>query len=67
MHFVDIYWLILPLHDTMGMRPHWVDVGAVLFVGGLSCAWVVQSYFRVEPIPRHDPELAEGLEYEAAV
>jgi hypothetical protein len=66
MHFVDLYWLVLPLHDTAGVRPHWTDLGAVLLVGGLSCAWMVRCYFSAEPVPLHDPLLAEGLDYEAA-
>jgi hypothetical protein len=66
MHFVDLTWLVLPLYDTTGVRPHWVDLGALLLVGGLSCAWIVRSYFAVAPVPVHDPDLAEGLDYEAA-
>src|SRR5581483_8782072 len=40
MHYVDVYWLVLPVCDTAGFRPHWTDPSAVLFVGGLSCAWI---------------------------
>ncbi len=67
MHFVDIYWLIMPVHDRGGVVPHWTDGGAILFVGGLSCAWIVHRYFGASPLPLHDPELAEGINYEAAV
>jgi hypothetical protein len=67
MHFVDIYWLVLPVCDTTGVRPHWLDLGAILFVGGLSCAWIARRYFSAPPLPLHDPEMAEGLGYEAAV
>ena len=67
MHYVDVYWLILPVHDVAGVRPHWVDLGAVLFVGGTSCAWITRRYFAAPPLPVHDPDLAEGLDYEAAV
>jgi len=67
MHFVDVYWLILPVYDRAGARPHWLDLGAVLFVGGVSCAWITRRYFSAPPLPLHDPDLAEGLDYEAAV
>jgi hypothetical protein len=67
MHFVDVYWLIMPVHDGAGVRPHWLDAGAILFVGGLSCAWIVRRYFSAAPLPLHVPELAEGINYEAAV
>jgi hypothetical protein len=66
-HFVDIYWLVLPVYDSAGVRPSWLDLGAVFFVGGLSCAGITRRYFSAPPLPLHDPELAEGLGYEAAV
>jgi hypothetical protein len=67
MHFGDVYWQVLPVHDAAGMRPHWLDLGAALFVGGLSCAWVISRYGNASPLPLHVPELADGLDYEAAV
>jgi hypothetical protein len=67
MHFLDVYWQVLPVHDRAGIRPHWLDLGAVLFVGGLSCAWVVRRYQNASPLPLHVPELTDGLDYEAAV
>jgi len=67
MHAVDIYWLVLPVHDVSGVRPHWVDVAALAFVGGLSCAWVTVRYRAAAPMPRFVPGLAEGIHYEAAL
>jgi hypothetical protein len=67
MHYLDVYWQVLPVHDVAGMRPHWLDLAAALFVGGLSCAWIVRRYASAAPLPLHVPELAEGLDYEAAV
>lgn len=67
MHFVDVYWLVMPAHDPSGVRPHWLDLAAILFVGGLSTALVVSRYFRVAPLPAHDPELVSGLGYEALI
>lgn len=67
MHFLDVYWQVLPVHDEAGVRPHWLDLGAILFVGGVSCALVVRRYGAAPPLPLHVPELAEGLDYEAAV
>ncbi|MGD0674200.1 MAG: hypothetical protein ABSC94_02200 [Polyangiaceae bacterium] len=66
MHFVDVYWLVMPNVDPAGVRPHWLDLAAVLFVGGLSSGWIVNRYFHLAPLPIHDPELAAGLSYEAS-
>jgi hypothetical protein len=67
MHFVDVYWLIMPVHDPSGLRPHWLDLAAILFIGGLSSAYVVTRYFQAAPLPAHDPELVAGLGYEASI
>ena len=67
MHLVDVYWLVLPTRDPRGVRPAFADLGALLFVGGLSCLWGVVAHRRAAPLPRHAPELAKGLDYEAAV
>jgi hypothetical protein len=65
MHYVDVYWLVMPVHDSRGLRPHWLDLGAVLFFGGLYAAWITRRYATAPALPRHVPELARGLEYEA--
>jgi hypothetical protein len=67
MHYVDVYWLVLPVHDARGADPDWLDLGAILFVGGVSCAWIARRWAGAPPLPRHAPDLAEGLSYEAAL
>jgi hypothetical protein len=67
MHYVDVYWLVMPVHEPGGFRPHWADLGPILLFGGLSCAWIVRSYMAAPPLPLEDPALREGLDYEAAV
>jgi hypothetical protein len=67
MHFVDVYWLVMPVQSPAGVSPHWLDLAAILLVGGLSSAWVIHRYFTAAPIPLHDPNLAQGLDYEAAI
>ena len=67
MHYVDTYWQIFPVRDRAGVRPHWLDLAALLLVGGASCAWILVRYRAAPPMPLHAPELAEGLTYEASV
>jgi hypothetical protein len=38
MHFVDVYWLVLPVAHPDGLRLHWLDIAAVLAVTGLATA-----------------------------
>ena len=69
MHVVDVYWLVMPVCDRSGARPQWLwlDLAAFAAVGGVSWVWVARRYRRVPALPVHDPELAEGLGYEAAL
>jgi hypothetical protein len=66
MHFVDVYWLVIPAYDAVSARPHWLDVAAFLFFAGLSSAWMANRYARVAPLPLHDPQLVAALKYEAS-
>jgi hypothetical protein len=66
MHYVDVYWMVMPARDVDGARPSWLDVAAALFIGGLTCAWITRSYFARPALPPNAPDLAEGLQYEAA-
>jgi len=63
-HYVDIYWVVMPTLSPAGPRPSWMDLAAFLGVGGISVAWVV-SRLRGHPIlPARDPYLADSLHYE---
>ncbi len=67
MHWVDTYWMILPVQDVAGVRLRWVDAAALVFVGGVSSAWVTLRHRTAAPLPRQVPELSEGVNYEAAL
>lgn len=63
MHYVDLYWIVLPALHPEGFVPHWLDLAALLGVGGVVTgfgAWRLRSR-RV--VPTDDPRLAAALEY----
>jgi len=63
-HYVDIYWVVMPTLSPGGPSPSWMDLAAFLGVGGISVAWVI-SRLRGHPIlPASDPFLADSLHYE---
>ena len=63
-HYVDIYWVVMPPYSPSGPRPNWMDLAALAGVGGVALAFVV-SRLRGHPlIPARDPGLAESLRYE---
>jgi hypothetical protein len=63
-HYVDVYWVVMPSLSPEGPRPSWMDLAAFVGVGGTCVAWVV-SRMRGHPIlPARDPYLADSLRYE---
>jgi hypothetical protein len=61
MHYLDVYWLVMPAHHPGGLSPHWLDLAALAGVGGMAttmAAW--RQYGRsllVEGHPRMDRAL----------
>jgi hypothetical protein len=64
-HYLDVYWVVLPqLHAAF--HPHWLDVAALLFVGGASTLSAILRARGEPSMPQGDPRLQAGLDYEAA-
>jgi len=63
-HYVDIYWVVMPPLSPQGPRPSWMDLAALIGVGGVAIAYVV-SRLRGHPLlPARDPNLGDSLRYE---
>lgn len=66
MHFVDVYWNVMPVLHPSGLRPHWLDLAALLFVGGAGVAFGVFSLRGKWIAPGHDPRYAASARYYSA-
>lgn len=66
MHFVDIYWLVMPAISPDRMAPHPADLLVVLGMGGFWVAATAHRLRRVSLVPARDPRLAESLTFENA-
>lgn len=65
-HVVDVFWLIKPAHGPMPLHVHWLDIAAIVGVGGVwlgAFAWLLG---RRPLVPRNDPVLAEVLQHSHA-
>jgi hypothetical protein len=66
MHFVDLYWQVMPTLHPEGFSPSALDVTAFLAVGGCfvgAASWLMR---RQALVPLRDPRLAESLAFENA-
>jgi hypothetical protein len=64
MHFVDLYWQVMPTLHPEGFSPSVLDVAALMAVGGsfvAAASWLMR---RQALVPLRDPRLAESLAFE---
>jgi hypothetical protein len=64
MHYVDLYWLVLPALHGDGLHPHWLDAAAFLAIGGLTVAFALWQLGGHLDAPRGDPRFARSLAWE---
>lgn len=62
-HFVDIYWLIVPTLSPDSLAFHWTNLTAFLGIGLLAIAFTVWRLRGRFAIPVKDPYLADSLRY----
>jgi hypothetical protein len=66
MHYVDLYWQVMPTLHEAGVRPSLLDLAALAAVGGCfvgAASWLMR---RQALVPLRDPRLAESLAFENA-
>ncbi|HEX2637940.1 MAG TPA: hypothetical protein VHL81_12465 [Gemmatimonadales bacterium] len=51
MHYLDVYWLVLPQLDPGGVRPHWLDLAALCAIGGCTMAYAAWLLGRAALVP----------------
>jgi hypothetical protein len=64
MHYVDLYWQVMPTLHPEGVRPSALDVAAFVAVGGCFVAAASWLMRRQALVPLRDPRLAESLAFE---
>ncbi len=60
MHYVFMYWLIMPSHFKR-VSIHWLDVATLLGIGGIVCWLFYRRYARLPLVPLRDPNLADSI------
>ncbi len=61
-HVIDIYWFVMPhATDVPALSVSWIDIGCLMFTGGVFFAFVLQGLKRYPLIPIGDPRLERSL------
>lgn len=64
MHFVDLYWIVMPVLKTSGFSVNILDLVAFIGVGGVFVALVSRNTASAAVVPYRDPRLPESLNFE---
>lgn len=65
MHWVDLYWVIMPNHPENAVSLLWIDFGAMLGIGGFSL-WFFRRRLSAQPlVPVNDPRLEASMRLES--
>jgi len=62
-HYVDIYWIVMPAAGGDQLALHWTHLTAFLGVGGVAVASAVWLLRGGRPVPVKDPFLEDSLRY----
>ncbi len=62
-HYVDLYWVVMPAAAPDQLGLHWTHFTAFFGIGGVSVAAAVYLMRGVRPVPVKDPFLEDSLRY----
>jgi hypothetical protein len=63
-HWVDLYWVVMPRLHPQGPSLHWTDLTAWVGIGASALAFTVWRMRGRAPVPVRDPYLQDSLAYE---
>jgi hypothetical protein len=61
MRFIDVTWIIGPIFRTDGLTIHWLDVAALLGLGGIWLAFFFYNLGGRSLVPAHDPYFKKAM------
>jgi hypothetical protein len=61
---VDIYWVVVPAFEKTGPQVHWLDLFAIVGIGGLWLGTFMGQLKKLPLLPLHDPRFEAVLEPE---
>lgn len=65
-HWLDMYWLVMPVHSPEGPSFHWLDPATMLVVVGASGLFALWRLGGAPLVPERDPWLADASRYKGS-
>jgi hypothetical protein len=62
-HYIDLYWVVMPAADETRLGLHWTHLTAFVGIGGLAVAAALTLFRAARPVPVRDPFLEDSLRY----
>jgi hypothetical protein len=62
-HYIDLYWAVMPAANESRLGLHWTHLTAFVGVGGVAVAAGLLLFRAARPIPVGDPFLEDSLRY----
>lgn len=62
-HFVDLYWLVLPNLSHHGAHFSWMDLTTMVGIGGIFLWYFWRRYTSGAAVPVNDPKLAASIKF----
>jgi len=63
MHFIDIYWVVMPTIHEHGFRFSWIDLATFLGIGGIVVWYSARKFNSGALVPVNDPKLDESIHH----
>lgn len=63
MHYLDLYWLVLPALHPRGAAPHWLDLAALAGIGGMVTALAAWRQYGRSLLVEGHPRMDRALRY----
>jgi len=61
MHFLELYWIIMPTLHEHGIHFSWLDITTFVGLGGIFMALFFRKFQKHSMVPKNDPKLANSM------
>ncbi len=61
LHFLELFWIVMPILHKGAISFHWLDLTLLLAFSGISAGFFFRQFAKHSMVPKNDPLLGESL------